>query len=91
VSVADVCAVAAGTAQLSGAWVAAVSNGAANFVMCVTDPVCEQLAELQLMLGQGPCHDVPESAAPVLTSDLGDEEFSRRWPAFSPAAHQLGA
>jgi hypothetical protein len=71
--------------------VAAVSNGAANFVICVTDPVCEQLAELQLMLGEGLCHDVPESAAPVLACDLGDEEFSRRWPAFTPAARQLGA
>ena len=54
--------------------------------MCVTDPVGEQLAELQLMLGEGPCHDVLASAAPVLAADLGDTEFSRRWPAFIPAA-----
>jgi len=91
VSVADVCAVAVSSARLSGAWLAAARGGGPDFVMCVTDPVCEQLAELQLMLGEGPCHDVLASAAPVLAADLGDEEFSRRWPAFTPAARQLGA
>lgn len=91
VSVADVCAVAVSSARLSGAWLAAARGGGPDFVMCVTDPVCEQLAELQLMLGEGPCHDVLASAAPVLAADLSDEEFSRRWPAFTPAARQLGA
>jgi hypothetical protein len=62
-----------------------------DFVMCVTDPVCEQLAELQLTLGEGPCHDVLVSAAPVLAADLADAEPGRRWPAFTPAARELGA
>jgi hypothetical protein len=43
------------------------------------------------MLGEGPCHDVLATAAPVLAADLGDEESSRRWPAFTPEARQLGA
>jgi hypothetical protein len=43
------------------------------------------------MLGEGPCHDVLASAAPVLAADLGDAESARRWPAFTPAAHDLGA
>jgi hypothetical protein len=42
-------------------------------------------------MGEGPCHDVLTFAAPVLAADLDDEEFSRRWPAFTPAARQLGA
>jgi hypothetical protein len=91
VSVADVCAVAVSSAQLSGAWVVAARGGDPDFVMCVTDPVSERLAELQLMLGEGPCHDGLASAAPVLAGDLGDPEFARRWPAFTPAACQLGA
>jgi ANTAR domain len=91
VSVVDVCAVAVRSAQLSGAWLAAARNGEPDFVMCVTDLVSEQLPELQLTLGEGPCHDVLASAAPVLAGDLGDGEFSRRWPAFTPAARQLGA
>ena len=90
-SAADVCAVAAGSAELSGAWMVAARNGEPDFVMYVTDPVCEQLAELQLTLGEGPCHDVLESAAPVLAADLGDAESGRRWPAFAPEALEHGA
>ena len=90
-SVADVCAVAVSSAQLSGSWMVAARGGDPDFVMCVTDPVSEQLAELQLTLGEGPCHDVLASAAPVLAGDLGDAESARRWPAFTPAACQVGA
>jgi ANTAR domain len=91
VSVADVCAVAVSSAQLGGAWVVAARGGDPDFVMCVTDLVSEQLAELQLTMGEGPCHDVLTSAAPVLTADLGDAESVRRWPAFTSAARRLGA
>jgi ANTAR domain/GAF domain len=91
VSVADVCAVAVGSAQLAGGWLAAARGGDPGFVMCVTDLVGERLAELQLTLGEGPCHDVLASAAPVLAADLGDAESVRRWPGFAPAARQLGA
>ena len=90
-SVADVCAVAVSSAQLSGSWVVAARGADPDFVMGVTDPVSEQLAELQLTLGEGPCHDVLASARPVLAGDLGDAESARRWPAFTPAACQLGA
>jgi hypothetical protein len=91
VSVADVCTVATSSARLAGGWVVAARGGGPDFVMCVTDSISEQLSEVQLMLGEGPCHDVLESAAPVLTSDLDDAESVRRWPAFTPAARQLGA
>jgi hypothetical protein len=90
-SVADVCAVAVSSARLGGAWVVAARGGDPDFVMCVTDLISEQLAELQLMLGEGPCHDVLASAGPVLAGDLGDAESGRRWPAFTPAARGLGA
>jgi hypothetical protein len=90
-SVADVCAVAVSSARLGGAWVVAARGGDPDFVMCVTDLLSEQLAELQLMLGEGPCHDVLASAGPVLASDLGDAESGRGWPVFTPAARGLGA
>jgi len=90
VSVADVCAVAVSCAQATGGWVTAASGGGPDFVMSVTDPVGEQLAELQLTLGEGPCRDVLASAAPVLAGDLGDGFAGRRWPAFTPGASQLG-
>jgi hypothetical protein len=90
-SVADACAVAVLRAQVKRAWVTLASGPAPDFVMYVTDPVSEQLAELQLTLGEGPCHDVLASAAPVLAGDLGDDQAGRRWPAFTPGAGQLGA
>ena len=91
VSVADVVAVAVSSARLGGGWLVAARGSDPDFVMCVTDLVGEELAELQLTTGEGPCHDVLASAAPVLAADLGDAESTRRWPGFSPAARQLGA
>ncbi len=90
-SVADVCAVAVGSARLSGGWVAAARGEDPDFAMGVTGLAGEQVAELQLMLGEGPCRDALASAAPVLVSDLADAESGRRWPAFTVAARQLGA
>jgi hypothetical protein len=91
VSLADVCAVATESGRLSGAWVGAARNEEPDFVMYATNPVCERLGELQLTLGQGPCHEVLAWAAPVLASDLADGESGRRWPAFTPQAREAGA
>ena len=91
VGMADVCMVATGSAGLSGAWVAAAREGEPDFPMYVTDQICERLLELQLTLGQGPCHDALASAAPVLAADLDDAESARRWPAFAPEALGYGA
>jgi hypothetical protein len=91
VSVADVCAVAVSSAQAGGAWLSAASGRGPDFVMCVTDLVSEQLAEVQLTLGEGPCQDVLATAAPVLAGDLSDEESGRRWPGFTAEARGLGA
>jgi hypothetical protein len=71
--------------------VTAASAPEPDFVMCVTDPVSEELAELQLTLGEGPEQDLMARAGPVLASDLADESAARRWPAFAAAAGQVGA
>jgi hypothetical protein len=91
VSVVDICAVAAASADLTGAWVAAARDEEPAFLVCATDPVGEELAELQLTLGEGPCHDVLALAAPALGSDLADDDSGRRWPAFTSEARELGA
>jgi hypothetical protein len=91
VSVADVCAVAVSAAQASGAWVTAASSRGPDFVMSVAGPASEQLAEVQLKLGEGPCQDVLAAAAPVLASDLGDADSVGRWPGFTTEARRLGA
>jgi hypothetical protein len=91
VSAADVCAAAAEALPVSGAWVMAQGRPGPGHLMCVTDEVGEQLAELQMTLGEGPSLDVLTSGAPVLISDLDNGDAVRRWPGFTPQACQAGA
>jgi ANTAR domain len=87
----DVCAAAVAAVEVTGAWLSAASGSPAGHVMQVTDDVSEQLAELQLTLGEGPSVDVAAFGGPTLASDLTERESGRRWPAFAPAACQAGA
>jgi hypothetical protein len=79
------------TVGVTGAWLTAARNVEAGHLMRVTDGVSEQLAELQLTLGEGPSLDAAASGGPVLASDLAAREYRHRWPAFAPAARQAGA
>lgn len=90
VAAVDVCAAAVTALPVSGAWVLARGAGA-NHLMCATGEVSEQLAELQMTLGEGPCLDVLDSGAPVLVADLDDAHAARRWPGFTPQARQASA
>ena len=91
VSVAGMCAVAVSCVQGTGAWVTAASGQGPDFVMRMNSPVSEQLAELQLTLGQGPGHDVLASATPPLADDIDDEEPGRQWAVLTAEAGKLGA
>jgi ANTAR domain len=91
VSVADVCATAVEALTVSGAWVTAQSGAVAGHVLCVTDEVSEQLAELQMTLGEGPDQDVLAYGVSVLIADLDDGDAALRWPAFTVQASQITA
>ncbi len=91
VSAADVCAAAVAAVGVTGAWLSAARGAEAGHLMRVTDEVSEQLAELHLTLGEGPCLDAAASGGPVLASDLAGGEPGRRWPVFALAARQAGA
>jgi hypothetical protein len=91
VSAADVCAAAVAAVEVTGAWLSAARGAEAGHLMRVTDEVSEQLAELHLTLGEGPCLDAAASGGPVLASDLAAGESGRRWPVFAQAACQAGA
>ena len=91
VSAADACAAAVAAVDVTGCWLTAASDGGAGHLMRITDAVSEQVAELQLTLGEGPSLDASASGGPVLASDLSTAEAGRRWPAFAPAARQAGA
>jgi hypothetical protein len=91
VSAGDACVAAAVATGATGAWLTAARDADAGHLMRVTGKLSEQLAELQLMLGEGPSLDAVTSGGPVLTSDLDAAETRRRWPAFAPAAGRAGA
>ncbi len=91
VSAGDVCAAAVAAVEVAGAWLSAARGAQPGHLMWVTDEVSEQLAELQLTLGEGPGQDVSASGGPVLASDLATVDAAHRWPVFAPAARQAGA
>jgi ANTAR domain-containing protein len=91
VSAGDACVAAAAATGATGAWLTAARDAQAGHLMRVTDTLSEQLAELQLMLGEGPSLDAADGGGPVLASELDAAEARRRWPAFAPAAGRAGA
>jgi ANTAR domain len=91
VSAADVCAAALAAIAVSGAGLTAATRAGSGHVLCATDEISEQLAELQLTFGEGPCPDASAAGGPVLSSDLGADDVDVYWPSFAPAARQAGA
>ncbi len=91
VSAGDACVAAVAATGATGAWLTAARDAEAGHLMRVTDELSERLAELQLMLGEGPSLDAVTAGGPVLASDLDAAEARRRWPAFAPAATRAGA
>jgi ANTAR domain len=91
VSVLDVCAAAAAALPVGGAGLSAMSSTVTSYPLCSTDAVSEQLEELQLTLGEGPCVDAFARGSAVWTPDLRADEAQRRWPVFAPAAVRAGA
>jgi ANTAR domain/GAF domain len=89
-SVADVCTAAAISLHVSGAWVTAGDGSGPAQAMCATDVVSESLAEVQITLGEGPCHDAAVSGAPVLAANLADGS-GHQWAVFAESAVQAGA
>jgi hypothetical protein len=91
VGVVDVCAAAVAALPVGGAGVSAMSRTTASHPLCSTDSISEQLEELQLTLGEGPCVDAFAFRGAVLTPDLRTDEARSRWPVFASAAMEAGA
>jgi hypothetical protein len=90
-SVSDVCAAAITSLGVSGAWVIADDGTKPSQTICATDVVSESLAEVQITLGEGPCHDASASGLPVLADNLAAHDSGHRWSMFADAALRAGA
>ncbi|MFF3202468.1 ANTAR domain-containing protein [Streptomyces sp. NPDC002962] len=91
VGVVDVCTAAVAALPVGGAGVSAMSRTAASHPLCSTDDISEQLEELQLTLGEGPCVDAFAHGSAVLSPDLLTGGLQDRWPVFADAALEAGA
>ncbi|WP_369250640.1 ANTAR domain-containing protein [Streptomyces sp. R41] len=91
VGVVDVCTAAVAALPVGGAGLSAMSRTAASHPLCSTDDISEQLEELQLTLGEGPCVDAFLHGSAVLTPDLLTGVLQDRWAVFADAALETGA
>jgi hypothetical protein len=91
VSVVDVCAAAVVALPVGGAGLSAMSRTTASHPLCSTDDISEQLEELQLTLGEGPCVDAFLHGSAVLTPNLLTSAAQDRWAVFADAALEAGA
>ncbi|WP_234381195.1 ANTAR domain-containing protein [Streptomyces sp. NRRL F-5122] len=91
VGVVDVCTAAVAALPVGGAGLSAMSKAAASHPLCSTDDISEQLEELQLTLGEGPCVDAFVRGSAVLTPDLLTTELQDHWAVFADAALEVGA
>ncbi|MFG2731450.1 ANTAR domain-containing protein [Streptomyces canus] len=91
VGVVDVCTAAVAALPIGGAGLSAMSKAAPSHPLCSTDAISEQLEELQLTLGEGPCVDAFLHGSAVLTPDLLARDLQDRWMVFAEAALEAGA
>jgi hypothetical protein len=75
--------------DVDGAALSVISDGAISRSLGSSSEMSRELDELQFTLGEGPCLDAVNSAAPVLIPDLNDSAL-HRWPGFARAASQRG-
>ncbi|MEY9874446.1 hypothetical protein ABH931_003946 [Streptacidiphilus sp. MAP12-33] len=91
IAVVDVCTAAVAALPVGGAGLSAMSPTVASYPLCSTDDISEQLEELQLTLGEGPCMDAFTRQTSVSTADLRGGRAQVRWPVFASAAAEAGA
>ena len=58
--------------------------------MFATEPLSQELEELQFTLGEGPCIEAVRRDEVVLIADLSAVDGRSRWPMFAPAAAERG-
>jgi hypothetical protein len=88
VSLTAVCASCVDRTAMSGAWVA-WGNPPLERVHA-TDPVAERVADLHVLLGQGPAVDAWREACPVAVADLRSAASQQAWPVFAAHAQSAG-
>lgn len=83
------CSAAGRSLAASGVGVSVMADNGMRGVAAVSEPAYEAIEDLQFTLGEGPCLDAFATRRPVLVPELAAEAM-RRWPGYTPAAHNRG-
>lgn len=84
-----VCEVSARVMGMSGAGMCLIGGRQHQIIVHGTDPLAEQLEDLQVSLGEGPCTEAVRTGRPVLVPDLAGHH-TVSWPQFATAALARG-
>jgi ANTAR domain len=71
---------------IDGVAISTIGSSFGGETVAASDSTAARLDEIQLDLGQGPCWDAMEIAAPVSVIDTGSED---RWPLFADAVSKI--
>jgi ANTAR domain len=82
------CAVCVDVLPITGAGLSLITASGHVGTVAASGPVTARVDELQVALGEGPCVEAFQLGGPVLEPDL--EVVTGRWPAFAPAAIEVG-
>lgn len=74
---------------VSGAGIFLIGGARQQVIVHATDPLVEDLADLQVSLGEGPCIEAVRTGVPVLEPRL-EEKHRLSWQAYADAALALG-
>jgi len=80
-----VCEVSVHLLDVSGAGMALVGGRRQQILVHGTDPLSEELEDLQVALGQGPCIEAVRTGVPLLVPRLDDYD-APTWPVFAEQA-----
>ncbi|WP_158888613.1 GAF and ANTAR domain-containing protein [Amycolatopsis anabasis] len=90
-SVGALCETMVARLGVSGAWLTVFGSRQTSDERYTTGELAVRLADLQVMVGEGPSADARRTGGPVLVPVLDAQEVQRRWPLFVPLAVEAGA
>ena len=88
--IARICQACVRTLQMTGAAVSVMTRAGHQGTVHATDAVAAMLDDLHFGLGEGPAVAAFRGRQPVFVDDLASRPRAARWPAFTPAALELG-
>ena len=84
-----VCYAAREALRGSGSGISVMGPDGWRGIVAASDPLSEQMEDLEFVCGEGPCIDAFTSGRPVLVDDLEDRVWAE-WIGYAPLAQQAG-